>query len=81
MAGLNDPFTGGINSYGLILMVVAFIQFEMKNKLILREEIANNLGQFFLNFLNHYGNIIDYSQIEIRPSLVSEFVIDTHQFI
>ncbi len=26
LAGLNDPYTGGLSSYGLILMVVSFLQ-------------------------------------------------------
>jgi len=25
--GMNDPYTGGISSYGLLLMIVAFLQF------------------------------------------------------
>ena len=25
-AGLNDPYTGGLSSYGLILLVVSFLQ-------------------------------------------------------
>lgn len=82
MASLNDPFTGGINSYGLILMVVAFLQSELKSPMAFNKEyVMNNLGTFFLNFLNTYGNIIDYNQVEIRPSLVRDFMQDPKPFI
>jgi DNA polymerase sigma len=81
MADLNDPFTGGINSYGLILMVVAFLQNELRKSPITKEHISKNLGHFFLNFLNTYGNVIDYNQVEIRPSLISEYRTDLGQFV
>ena len=29
--GLNDPYKGGLSSYGLLLMIVAFIQFRKLN--------------------------------------------------
>ena len=76
MANLNDPFTGGINSYGLILMVVAFLQTEIRTIGYTKEDISNNLGRFFLSFLNNYGNLFDYSQKDIRPSTVTEFKLD-----
>lgn len=81
MAGLNDPFTGGINSYGLILMVVAYLQVELRKHNATKEQISNNLGTFFLNFLNNYGNVIDYNQLEIRPSLITEYRTDHAQFV
>lgn len=81
MADLNDPFTGGINSYGLILMVVAFLQNELRKNTVSKEQISKNLGYLFLNFLNTYGNVIDYNQIEIRPSLISECRSDMGQFV
>lgn len=81
MAGLNDPFTGGINSYGLILMVVAYLQVELRKHNTTKEHVSNNLGTFFLNFLNNYGNVLDYNQLEIRPSLISEYRSDHSQFV
>jgi non-canonical poly(A) RNA polymerase PAPD5/7 len=30
--GLNDPYHGGLSSYGLLLMIVAFIQYRELNK-------------------------------------------------
>lgn len=64
-AELNDPYQGGITSYGIILMIVAFLQFKVKNI----ESIQNkkpNLGKLFIEFLNLYMNL-DYSNTEICP--------------
>lgn len=30
--GMNDPYKGGLSSYGLLLMLVAYIQFRKLNK-------------------------------------------------
>lgn len=72
LSGLNDPFTGGINSYGLILMVVSYLQSEMRRG-ITKEDMAANLGTYFLQFLNYYGNTLNYNMIELRPSTVADF--------
>ena len=53
-ANLNDPYKGGISSYGLILMIVTFLQTQKKiGKDISNNE--NNLGRLFFDFVNHYG--------------------------
>ena len=53
-ANLNDPYKGGISSYGLILMIVTFLQTQKKiGKDISNNE--NNLGRLFYDFVNHYG--------------------------
>ena len=72
LSGLNDPFTGGINSYGLILMAVCFLQSEFRRG-ISKEEMAMNLGSYFLQFLNYYGNTLNYNMVELRPSTVADF--------
>ena len=51
---LNNPYTGGLSSYGLILMVVSFIQSEIDNDKF-NEKSPNILGETFLNVLGHYG--------------------------
>ena len=53
-ANLNDPYKGGISSYGLILMIVFFLQKQQKlNKDI---SISNsNLGRLFYEFIQFYG--------------------------
>ena len=53
-ANLNDPYKGGISSYGLILMIVTFLQTQKRiGKDISNNE--NNLGRLFYDFVNHYG--------------------------
>ncbi len=53
-ANLNDPYKGGISSYGLILMIVNYLQTQKKiGKDISNNE--NNLGRLFYDFVNHYG--------------------------
>ena len=53
--GLNDPYKGGLSSYGLLLMIVAFIQCRELNKVRVPQNI--NLGNILLDFLHHYGEV------------------------
>ena len=62
---LNDPYQGGMTSYGLILMIVSFLQFKLKNNESISIE-RPNLGQLFIEFLNFYMNF-DYTGMEIIP--------------
>ena len=55
---LNDPYKGGLSSYGLLLMIVAFIQFRKLNKVRTPQNI--NLGNILLDFLHYYGEILQY---------------------
>ena len=61
---LNNPYTGGLSSYGLILMVVSFIQSEIDNEKY-NENSPNILGETFLNVLGHYGIFFDYNNYVI----------------
>ena len=63
---LNDPYQGGISSYGLILMITAFIQ-----SLIIKNiytEYENNYGKFLLEFLKFYSSAFDCNNCKIAPS-------------
>ena len=42
---LNDPYKGGLSSYGLILMLVSFIQSEIDNENIMK--LLQTLWNFF----------------------------------
>jgi len=71
--GLNDPYKGGLSSYGLLLMIVAFIQFRKLNKVRIPQNI--NLGNILLDFLHYYGEILQYHEYGImcrKPGDVSE---------
>ena len=53
-ANLNDPYKGGISSYGLILMIMFFLQKQQK----LNKDISinnSNLGRLFYEFIQFYG--------------------------
>ena len=68
---LNNPYTGGLSSYGLILMVVSFIQSEIDNGKY-NEKSPNILGETFLNVLGHYGIFFDYNNYVIITYLVDD---------
>ena len=60
-ANLNDPYKGGMSSYGLILMIVSFLQKQKKEG----KDISvtdNNLGRLFYDFINFYGLQFDPSK-------------------
>ena len=61
---LNDPYSGGLSSYGLLLMIVAFIQFR-KLDINSKDPYKINLGNIFLDFLHYYGDILKYDQYAI----------------
>ena len=60
-ANLNDPYKGGLSSYGLILMIVYFLQ-QQANAGIDISLSENNLGQLFFDFINFYGTQFQYSK-------------------
>jgi len=62
--GLNDPYKGGLSSYGLLLMIVAFIQFRDLSQVRIPQNI--NLGNILLDFLHYYGEIHHGSAIMCR---------------
>ena len=53
-ANLNDPYKGGISSYGLILMIVSFLQTQKRSGLDISVN-QNNLGKLFFDCVNYYG--------------------------
>ena len=58
-ASLNDPYKGGLSSYGVILLILNFINIE-KNKG--NDITIKNLGNLFYDFLFYYGNTFDPSE-------------------
>ena len=89
---LNDPYKGGLSSYGLILMVVSFIQSEIDNDKY-KEDSPTILGETFLNVLGHYGIFFDYNNYVIITYPVDgkadnsekentyQFIPNTHELI
>ncbi|KAE9553851.1 hypothetical protein FO519_002939 [Halicephalobus sp. NKZ332] len=59
---LNHAFTGGLSSYGLVLMIIHFMLRKYKSEFLFKkiEDLENGvLGDFFLKFLQYYGNEFD----------------------
>ena len=68
-ANLNDPYTGGLSSYGLILMLVSFLhnqQMHGKNISISREKDSETIGRLFLEFCYYYGAVFDHTKFVIN---------------
>ena len=63
-ANLNNPNLGGLSSYGLILMIVSYIQNQKENN-IFSENDKDILGKIFYGFLQHYGLSFDFNKYVI----------------
>ena len=62
LSNLNDPYSGGISSYGIVLMIVNFL-INQNNK---GEKISlDNIGSLFYEFLFYYGSRIDTNFINV----------------
>ena len=66
-ADLNDPYQQGLSSYGLVLMVVAFLQFEELSQSLSDTNLS--LGQTLCKLLLHFGSGFDYQKWKIVPQL------------
>ena len=58
-ANLHLPDKGGLSAYGLILMVVSYIQSQKEN---LNKGEPDLCGKIFYGFLKHYGIIFDFNK-------------------
>ena len=66
-ANLNDPYKGGISSYGLFLMIVYFLQgLKLSGVDISPGENNCNLGKLFFNFLKFYGLTFETNKTIIK---------------
>lgn len=79
--GLNDPYSGGISSYGLTLMIVAFLQNEMVVFQGMYDHFYNdkspdhsNLSLTLRSFLEYYGKYVDFSKLTIKPCMPGEVI-------
>ena len=57
---LNEPYTGGIGSFLLQLMIVSFLQHRERHALNYRKPSLHNLGCLLLEFLELYGQNFNY---------------------
>lgn len=72
---MNDPYQGGLTSYALVLMIVAFLQMKIMGKHPINIQ-SPNLGVLFVQFLSWYSNL-DYMNTEIRPQPPSLEIFQT----
>ena len=56
---LNDPYKGGLSSYGLLLMIVSFIQFRNLDRMGVPNTI--NLGNILLDLLHYFGKVFKFA--------------------
>ena len=68
-ANLHLPDKGGLSAYGLILMVVSYIQSQKEN---LNKGEPDLCGKIFYGFLKHYGIIFDFNKYLILTYPTSE---------
>lgn len=60
--GLNEPFKGGMSSYGLLLMIVGFLQHKRYDAPC--DPKSLNLGEILLEFLSFFS-VFDYKNLQI----------------
>jgi non-canonical poly(A) RNA polymerase PAPD5/7 len=69
MRGLNEVFSGGLGSYGLVSIITSFLQMHPKIQVgFVRQE--DNLGVLLMEFFELYGKRFNYDivGIDIRHS-------------
>jgi len=69
-ANLNIPSLGGLSSYGLILMIVSFIQSQRENINIADKKYI--IGKTFYEFLLHYGIKFDFNKYFILTYKIND---------
>jgi non-canonical poly(A) RNA polymerase PAPD5/7 len=58
--GLNEPYSGGVGSYMLQLLIVAFLQHRARHAFNYKRPSASNLGAMLLEFLDLFGNSFNF---------------------
>lgn len=60
--GLNSPYQGGLSSYGVVIMIVAYMNFfSLQNAWV-------NISQLLIHFFDFYGSKFDESKVGILVS-------------
>jgi non-canonical poly(A) RNA polymerase PAPD5/7 len=77
LSELNDPYNGGLSSYALILMIVYFLEYQIKMK---KEINKDNVGSLFYEFLFFYGGRMDTNYIDIN-NINNSMKINKNPFI
>jgi non-canonical poly(A) RNA polymerase PAPD5/7 len=73
-AKINDPYTGGLSSYGIILLIINFLKIKQKEE---KDISIKNLGKLFYELLYFYGkkyNINDPIDVNENDKKKIEFI-------
>ena len=77
-AFLNDPYKGGLSSYGVILLIIHFLNVQQKKG---NDISINSLGKLFYEILYYYGNEYDITNpIIVENEKNIQKIISIHQF-
>ena len=65
-ANLNNPYNGGLSSYGVILLVIYYLKMQQMNK---QDISMKNVGKIFYDMLYYYGYEYDIN----NPIIVGDY--------
>ena len=75
-AFLNDPYTGGLTSYGVILLIIHFLNVQQRKG---NDISMKSLGKLFYDILYYYGNEYDITNPIIIGENDIKKIISIHQ--
>ena len=76
-AFLNDPYKGGLSSYGVILLIINFLNVQQKKG---NDISIKSLGKLFYDILYYYGSEYDITNPIIIEENDIKKIISIHQF-
>ena len=77
-ACLNDPYVGGLSSYGVILLIIHFLNVQQKKG---NDISIKSLGRLFYDILYYYGSEYDITNpIIVEDNENTQKIISIHQF-
>ena len=77
-AFLNDPYKGGLSSYGVILLIIHFLNIQQKKG---NDISIKSLGKLFYDILYYYGNEYDITNpIIVENEKNIQKIVTIHQF-
>lgn len=76
-AFLNDPYKGGLSSYGVILLIIHFLNVQQKKG---NDISMKSLGKLFYDILYYYGTEYDITNPIIVEENDIQKILSIHQF-
>jgi len=77
-AYLNDPYKGGLSSYGVILLIIHYLNLQQRKG---NDISMKSLGKLFYNILYYYGSEYDLANpIIVEGNENLQKIISIHQF-